>query len=479
MTTPGRRAAESDQALAETLPLMRSERSWSFVDVVSVKSGLAIATWAFLFGGATAQLVGFWDGVFAMLFGETIGVVLLLVAMVLPSSKWGTELFVHQRSVYGTVGVMAFVLIVVVGLLFAWASVLATMIGKASVEIVRAVFGVLPISVELFTSTVSLLVLALGWGVIASGSRGVRVLNRVAAPALLALTGWLLIAVFRHVPLATLAAAPPVAASGDRAMDIMLAVELHIAGGLSWAGLAANLGRYAHTQRSVVWGSMISYVLVSCLASTAGLASALTLASADPVEWMVPIVGPLAGVLLLVLLALANLSSLVGMLQGNCQTLVQHLGPRLQRLGWTQYTLLVSIGAAITTLLATDTLYDRFFVFVSYSQAVMVPMAGIAFADRVWLRRNQVDVRALYHDGEGTAYRYWRRVNPVAFVSLFVGGAVYLGLFDPIALTGSAVFLHLSASVPAFVAAGASHVLLTRALVIPAGKGGYAGRVTR
>lgn len=472
--------SEADQALAETLPLTRADRTWSFLDVVSVKSGLAIATWAFLFGGATAQLVGFRDGVLAMVFGETIGVILLVVAMVLPSSKWGTEFFVHQRSVYGTLGVMAFVLLVVVTLVFAWASILATMIGKASLEIVRTVTGEVPGNAAAFSAVVSLAVLAIAWGVIATGSRGVRLLSRVAAPALLLLTGWLLVALFRMVPWSTLAAAAPVAAGPDRAMNIMLAAELHIAGGLSWGSLASNLGRYARTQRSAAWGSLLAYVVVFSLAAGVGLASALTLGSDDPVAWMVPIVGPAAGVLLLMLLALANLSSLVGMLQGNSQTLVQHLGARSQRLGWTRFTLLVAAGAAVMSLLASDALYDRFFVFLSYSQAVVVSMAGIAFADHALLRRRGVDLRALYADGAGTRYRYWGRVNPLAFVALLAGCGTYLALFDPVGLTGSAAFLHLSASVSAFIIAGAAHMVLTRLVVIPAGKGGYSsvGAVT-
>jgi len=130
-------ATPVDEALAETLPLTRAERRWSLFDVSSVKSGLAIATWAFLFGGTTAQYVGFRDGVLTMLAGNTIGVAILLLALVLPSAKWGTEFFIHQRSVYGPVGALGFVLVVVVALVFAWAAILATMIGKSAVEIVR------------------------------------------------------------------------------------------------------------------------------------------------------------------------------------------------------------------------------------------------------------------------------------------------------------------------------------------------------
>ncbi|NJO55744.1 MAG: hypothetical protein HC834_04590 [Rhodospirillales bacterium] len=68
-----------EAALAETLPLLPEERSWSFRDMLAVKSGLSIATWGFLFGGATGQLVGFVDGVIALTFGTATGLGILFL----------------------------------------------------------------------------------------------------------------------------------------------------------------------------------------------------------------------------------------------------------------------------------------------------------------------------------------------------------------------------------------------------------------
>ena len=468
-----------DSALAESLPLVHAERTWSFLDVLSVKSGLAIATWAFLFGGTTAQFVGFVDGVLATLFGLMIGVVLLLVAVVVPSYRWGAEFFVHQRSVYGAVGVMLFVLVAVLLAVFAWASILATMIGRATVEILQTLSVAMPADSRWPVSAVALVVLVLAWAILVRGSSGVRVLNRIAAPALLVLALWLLIAILRRVSFAELLAAAPIAPVPDRSMNIMLVVELHIAAGLSWYALAGNLSRYARTPRATVWGSWIAYVLVGTLAEVVGLASALTLASADPVAWMVPMVGPVAGVLLLFLLAVANLSSLVGMVQGNAQTLVQHLGARLQRLGWSRFIGLMLTGVALISILASEALYSHFYTLVAYLQAIFAPAAGVAFADRVLLRPRGVDVRALYATEPGSPYHYWGGVNPLAFVAVVGGGVVFLWLFDPLAYTGTPIFKHLSASVPAFAVGGLLHVALTQWVVAPTGRGGYGGSVLR
>lgn len=475
MSATPRPTSPVDDALAETLPLTRAERQWSFVDVLSVKSGLAIATWAFLFGGTTAQYVGFRDGVLTMIAGNTIGVVILLLALVLPSSKWGTEFFIHQRSVYGPAGALGFVLVAVVIVVFAWAAILATMIGKSAVEVVHTITPTASFNASMLQVIVAVTILALAWAILIRGSASVRLLNRIAAPGLFLLCVWLMVALFSRLSLATLLAAPALAPNPDHATNIMLVVELHIAGGLSWGSLAANLGRYGQTQRAVVWGSFIAYVPVYVVAASVGLISALALGSADPVTWMIPITGPVAGVLLLVLLAVANLSSLIGMVQGNCQTLIQHLGPRLQQLGWPRFTLVFFVGVAAMVMLASDALYDRFYTLIAFAEAILAPMCGIALADRVALRHNLVNVRALYDGTSHGAYAYWGGVNWTAFVALFAGGSVYLALLNPLAMTGTPLFTKLSASLPAVVTAFVMHVVLTRLVVMRTGKGAYTG----
>lgn len=469
------RGPDSD-SLAESLPLIRADRNWTFIDVMCVKSGLAIATWAFLFGGATAQFVGFWDGIFAIFVGNAIGVILLLLAVVLPSSKWGTEFFVHQRSVYGPLGVLIFVLVVIFLVIIGWTALLATMTGKAVAEIARSVFPDMPIAASTLATMVSLFVLFITWRLIVRGSSGVRVLNLLAAPALILLCVWLMASIFSQVSLADIAAAPAIKPGPDRAKNIMIAIELNIASGISWFNVAANLGRYAKTQRAAVWGSFVGYVPVNGLAYIVGLTSALVLASSDPVTWMVPIVGPLGGVILLLILALANLSSLVGMTQGNCQTMIQIFGPRAQSLGWSGMTSILLLGTAIIVVFATDALYDRFTTLVSFCQAALAPACGIALADRIGLRANRVNLRALFENHAGSDYYFWKRINPGAFAALGVGAFVYLTLLNPVTFDSAPLFTYVSASLPAMAVAFIVHLLAARLIAMRAGWGSYPHR---
>jgi nucleobase:cation symporter-1, NCS1 family len=63
-----------------SLPVLKEERVWGFGDFTWVNISLAIATWAFLVGGATALMVGFSQGVLAMLIGNVSGVIIMLLA---------------------------------------------------------------------------------------------------------------------------------------------------------------------------------------------------------------------------------------------------------------------------------------------------------------------------------------------------------------------------------------------------------------
>ena len=89
------------EATFGSLPVVRSERVWDFTDFTWVNIGLAIATWAFLVGGATALLVGFADGLLAMLIGNAIGVAIMLLASVVSSQRYGVEKYTMLRRVFG------------------------------------------------------------------------------------------------------------------------------------------------------------------------------------------------------------------------------------------------------------------------------------------------------------------------------------------------------------------------------------------
>lgn len=124
----------------------------------------------------------------------------------------------------------------------------------------------------------------------------------------------------------------------------------------------------------------------------------------DPVQWMTPLVGPVIGLAMLLVLIFANLSSLIGMLQGNVPKIVQNFGPLARMMGFAGNVAMLGVAAALILLMASDALYARFYTVMALYGAIFAATVGILLADWLVLRRGTVDVRALHHPVPGSAY---------------------------------------------------------------------------
>lgn len=464
-----------EAALAETLPLLPEERSWSFGDMLAVKSGLSIATWGFVFGGATGQLVGFVDGAIAMFFGTALGLGLLFFGLLLPVYRTGTESFVFMRSAFGPLGTSLLAAVLVLVGPF-WVAILSTMAGAATEEVLIGLDLLAATPAWPVAEATAYCVLALSCLLAALGSNTLRLVNLAVAPLLVLLSAGLLVAVFWQSGWQAIVSAQPPASPLDRDTRLMLAVELNIVAALSWFGLAGNLMRYGRSARGAVWGTWIGLVPISLVPGLAGLAASLALGSPDPVQWMTPLVAPVIGLAMLLILVFANLSSIIAMLQGNVPTIVQNFGRHVLALGFAGNVAAYGTASALIILLASDALYARFYTVTAFFGAVLASAVGILLADWLVLRKRQVSIGALHHTQPGGAYGFMAGVNPAGLVALGAGFAAYVAMLEPVSQTPAAGFRHLSATLPAMTAAFAAHLALSRMVTIPRGLGGYPPR---
>ena len=89
-------------------------------------------------------------------------------------------------------------------------------------------------------------------------------------------------------------------------------------------------------------------------------------------------------------------------------------------------------------------------------------------------RRQQLDVRALHLPHTESRYGFVRGWNPVAVVAIPKGALTYVLLLNPVTYEPSGWFCYLTASLPAFVVAGAVHYAGTRAVLARRAEwGGY------
>ena len=455
------------------LPVLPGERLWGFADFSWVNIGLAIATWAFLIGGSMSTLVDVKTGIAAAVIGNAISVALMALAVCPPSGKWGLEQYTALRSVFGRGGVRVIVLVWLVAIEVGWAAVLSIMFGRSTTHVLNSTsgtdFGPNALAVTGFAA----LAIVTAWLVLARGPVSIKWVNRIVAPGLFVVQLLMVAMLFGEFSWAELTAFQPSASTGDTHLDFMLAVELNMAAGFSWWPVLGSLARVTKTRRASFWPNMIGLFAAAVIGETVGLMAGLALGDSDPTVWMIPLGGPLLGVLALLWIAFANVTSAVSIAYSTCLALRQIAAGPLAGLSWTALT-----GAFFTVpLLLTfwpSAVYDNFMQFLVWSGVAFAPLSAVYIADYFVLRRQRIHLRDLYDARPGSRYAFLGGFNPSALLAVALGSGAYVLLLNPATFEQPVPgFAVLTASVPAFVVAGAVHLLLTRLWIRPAGLGGY------
>jgi len=457
-------------------PLLPSERLWGFWEFTYANSALAIATWAFLIGGAVGLFVGPKEGIAAIVIGNIIGVVLTALATCVATGRYGVEQFVFLRSMFGANGSRIVYFLAVVFLTMGWLAVLGLMFGRSieGLEGLAAGAATAPQS----GSGISVLIAAVGailltWFIVAKGPTSIKFFNMVVAPALLALMVVMMVLILSKHSFADLMAMkalePPFE---DNTVNFIIAVEVNIAAGMSWWPYVGNLARLTKTERIAMWPNLIGIFGAAALGETVGLLAAVALGNSDPTIWMAQIGGITIGIVALAFVAFANITSMTNILYTSVIGLRQVGTGSFRAMRWEVLALLFCL-VPLFLVLFTPGIYDGFFKFLVWTSALNSALTGIGIADFFLLRRQKLNLRALFASPHDPAYRFWQGFNPAGLIALAIGFIVYVWVFNPQTLSHAPVFVYLTASIPSCVAAGLVHVLLTWAWVRRRGWGDY------
>lgn len=464
--------ASADDGTLNELPLLRKERIWSFWDYSAVNVGLAIATWAFLQGGAVAYYVGAKQAIASIVIGYGISCLLVSLAPCLPSSRWGVEQFVSLRSIFGVRGARILMLVMSAVMAAAWSAVLAIMCGHALANVSNQVLDTEISPSAGIVSVLGLLAVAVSWGIVARGPQSIEWVNRLVAPGLVLVTLGMLALIFTETSWSELAAAPALDPWGDSHLDFILAVELNIAGGFAWWPNVGNLARLTGSARSAYWPNMIGLFGASVVAAIVGVFAALALNSEDPTLWMVPLGGAVLGVLALAFVGMANITSVVAQSYSALVAIRGGCGEAVRRTPWALLAAMILLPAAVLVFFPSA-VYDNYARFVSWGAILVAPLCGIQIVDYFVLRRQRLALRDLYLPDARSAYWFWRGFNPAAIVALAAGGIVYALLLNPVTYEPAGWFRWLTASMPAFAVAALAHYALSKLFVVRGPMGAY------
>lgn len=470
--TPGSGASHDEDATVNEMPLLRRERIWGFWSFSSVNVGLAIATWAFLQGGAVAAFVGAKAAVASIVLGYGVSTLLVALVPCLPSARYGLEQFISLRSVFGSSGARLLMIAMSALLAAAWSAVLAIMFGHALGNVTSQVTGTHLHNSGITVSLISLAAVVVSWLVLAKGPVSIDWVNRIVAPGLVLVTVGMLALIFTQVSWSQLLSAPPLASTADAHRDFMLAVELNMAGGFAWWPNVGNLARLTRSARAAFWPNILGLFFTSVLAAVVGAFAALALGSEDPTKWMIPLGGAVLGVIALLFVGFANVTSVVAQGYSSMLALKGGSGRLLRHVPWPVLAAVILAPAAVLVFFPA-TVYDNYSQFVSWGAIVLAPLCSVQLVDYFLLRRGKLQLREFYLPDRQSRYGFWRGYNPIAFLAVAAGAATYALLLNPVSYQPVPAFDLLTASAPAAVVAGGLHYLLTRLVVRPAGKGGY------
>ncbi len=442
------------------MPLLPGEREYGTAGAHATCFAFAIATWCFLVGAYTAELVGAVQGVVCLLAGNLIGVFLTTMPLSLGCQRYGLEQIDFCKPAFGQRGARVILVFYLINML-GWSGLILVMFGNGIRNIAEAL-GYAP-GGWIVGGGVAL-GLGLTYAIVTRGVHLLNVSNAIITPCLVVLIGFMVWVLFREHGWQAIAAAPPLDPGPEPWLNYLIAFELGVANGISWWGGIGFIARNTRTRRISVYPQILQLGLSGGVVACVALFSALVLQSEDPTEWMVPIGGVWMGVLALVFVVLANVTSVAVSIYASGLAL-RHV-PAFRALSW-QRVIGILIVLCLPFVFWPEQLYGRGDAFLAYNGTMYAPISGILFADYFLVRRQRLCLWSIFDDHPGRDYHYTRGFHWPALACVVLGQAVYLWLYNPITSETHPLFQLLPASLAACIAPAVFYALAARVWAPP------------
>jgi NCS1 family nucleobase:cation symporter-1 len=458
--------AESNQGVDQEvyygiLPMLKSERLYDFKTTVLVIGGYAIATWCYVQGGYIGTMLPlkalFSSTVFSM---PLVGLLVCLVGVI--PQRHGIDMWIYQRVVFGYSLVNIIWLIVILST-WGYEAVNARLYANSIMTIFRE-FG--------FTMTGALWVgfwgttcIIFGAIIAIKGPVAIKYSTYVMVPCLFAVGVLIVILIFQNASWSELAAINPAESlSGeDYRTNYMVVLEWNIAFIFAWYPGFAVLPRLVKTERSYYWGFLLGFcVIMSFFILIGAMTGLLTygktgVVSTDPTEWLIDLGGPILGLLSLVFIGLANITT-QAMAAYTISLCTKTLKPT-----WNYKTIVIVWSIFCVGLVFWDGIWQYYNVYIAIVGAVSGPAIMLLIMDYFVVRRGKLSLSGLYHIDGDHRYSYTRGFNIPVLISFAIGVTVYFLVYDPIlAWPRNEIFLYTTASGFSAICTTASYYIMSK-----------------
>lgn len=457
-----------------TRPTLPTERTWSGLAAGGLYACTAMATWCFIIGGYVGFYLDAASGIPIMIAGGLFGILLIYLALVPASTRYGVESIVSTRPALGVRG-SALSLGLAALILIAWNAILLIFLGRALATILVTVGIIEEEASRWFVSGGALLAVAVSWLLMARGARAMKTSGVWIAGTVTILAAWLTFELVSGVGAGAILDAMPLASTGDRATDVTLGVEIMIASTLSWWPYVGAITQRLSKKTSPVAPVILGLSLPLSVICIVGLLAALAFpdSGGDPTLYVMELGGNMLGVVALAFIILANLGTVaVGVF--SLSNGIRQGAPLGVKIGWNAALALALVPVALIVTFIPNWFFDNLGAVLAFAGVLIAPLCGVQIADYFILRRQYWNVAALYNVSKTSPYYFAGGFNPVGIGSVVVGFGVYVYLLDPVSYETASLFTFLTASFPAAVVSGILHVALTRLLITRRGRwGGY------
>lgn len=426
------------------MPLLPSEREYGLLGAHGTCFAYAIATWCFLTGGYAAQLVGAWQGMVCLIAGNLIGVFLISAPLSMSCQRYGIEQVDACKPSFGQNGARV-ILIFYLANMLGWSGLILVMFGNGIKNIVQTM------GYEPGTWLVGAGVAVGIWLSYLLTTRGVHLLSRfnsIITPALIIIITFMFYMLISSHGWSEIMAAEPLDPLPVPWMNYAVTLELGIASGMSWWGGIGFLARNTKTRRNAIYPEVLQLGLVFGVVCSIALFSGLVVGSDDPTQWMVPLGGVFMGVLALLFVALANITSTSVSLFASGLAL-RHM-PALRKTAWWQ-VIVITILPLTFFVIWPQELYDLGDAFLAYNGTMHAPVGGVLLVDYFVLKKQRLHLASIFEAAPSGRYYYSNGFNVLALACVVIGQFTYFMVYNPFTDAASALFRYCPASVAAFV----------------------------
>ncbi|MBP9181630.1 MAG: cytosine permease [Fuscovulum sp.] len=453
----------------ESWPLTSRERNWTSMQLAMVLMVTACATWCFVIGEYVGYYLGFKAGFAAMTAGSMIGMLVVALATVPSATKYGIDTVVSCRPQFGMRGWLIGVALQYISII-GWNSILLIFFGKSVSQLFITLGWATADSSGWISAVATVVSCAFVFLVLRGGASAVVRISTPLFVAILLIGCWMIYLLMTR-EWDKIEAATPAYASGSFRWDYVTGIELGIATLLSWWPYVGAMVRVTPSASKAAMPAMLGMGLPVPLLSVIGLAAILSLGVSDPSAWMIELGGPVYGVIALLFVIFANIGTAVTGVYATAIGLKNI--PGVHNASWNTTLLLAIVPVAFVGLVLPDLFFNNFGTFLAFIGVTFGPMCAIQIVDYLILRRERLNIFALYDQRAGSPYWFWGGVNWVALAAMGAGIGTYLYLLDPISYASRSPYEYLTASLPTILISGVTYLVLSLLITRPSGKGSY------